>query len=350
MLILIIILLIIGIAVAIASAVHIKSQKSKLEKIRQEKDTGDRYSQESQERKVAAFKNEITFTKGILWVGIGIIILSLVLTAFQSFYRQDVGESKVQVSWTGELIGQSTTPGLHFKAPWVSVRTFDVRNNIVAYVGDESQDLPNYSGNKTTGPQITFQDREGVTGNLDLTLRYSLKPDSVLSIYKDFRTQEDFVNRVISEGVRAEARVAPSTRGTLEVYSDRAGLANAILINLEKRWEGLGIIIEDVAIQEIRYSNDVKARFDEAQAARIAVDKARADQEAATVVARTKVIEAQGVADSAVVNAQGQAEANDILTKSLSEEILTQRYIDALTNGSVFIVPEGSTPLITTGK
>ncbi len=273
--------------------------------------------------------------------------LSLVFILPAMFYTQDVGESKVQVSWTGDLIGQTTETGLHFKAPWVNVKTFDIRNNLVAYVADGTT---NYSGNKTTGPQVTFQDREGVTGNMDITLRYSLAPDSVLAIYSDFRTQDAFVTRVISEGIRAEARLAPSTKNTIEVYNDRQGVAQDIWNGLETRWGDLGIIIEDVAVQEIRYSPEVISRFDDAQSARIAIDKAEADKEAALVQADTAVIQAQGRADAQVVEAQGQAESNDILTQSLSEEILTQRYIDALQTGTVFVVPEGSTPFITANK
>lgn len=276
-------------------------------------------------------------------IGIAILVTS-------TLYTQDIGESKVQVSWSGQLVGQTTTPGFHLKAPWVNIRTFDVRNNTVAFVGasEEGKEQPNYAGNVTTGPQITFQDLDGVTGNMDLTIRYSIAPDSVLDVYSDFQTQENFVVKVISEGVRAEARRAPSTRGTLKVYNDRAGLEADILAGLEERWAGKGIQIEDVAVQEIRYSKDVAQRFDDAQAARIAVDKAKADQEAAKVTAQTKVIEAQGVADAAVVAAQGQSDANDLLTKSLTPEVLQQRWIDALKEGTVYVVPPGSTPFVTT--
>lgn len=280
-----------------------------------------------------------------------VVVIGALILLTSTIYTQDVGESKVQVSWTGELQGQTTTPGLHMKLPWVGVRTFDVRNNTVAFVGPtEEGKQPNYAGNVTTGPQITFQDLDGVTGNMDITIRYSLEPDSVLDVYSEFQTQENFVTKVIAEGVRAEARRAPSTRGTLKVYNDRSGLEADILAGLERRWEGKGIQIEDVAVQEIRYSKDVAQRFDDAQAARIAIDKAKADQEAAKVTAQTKVIEAQGVADAAVVAAQGQSDANELLTQSLTPEVLQQRYLDAISNGTVFVVPEGSTPLITTSK
>jgi len=187
-----------------------------------------------------------------------------------------------------------------------------------------------------------------VTGNLDVVVRYSVDPTAVLEIYREFQTQEAFVDRVILQGVREEARNAPATRGTLEVYNSRAQVAFEISESLRERWAEEGVIVEEVTLQEIRYSSEVTARFDDAQAARIAVDRAEAEQEAASVVADTLVIEAQGVADAAVVEAQGRSEANEILSSSLTEEILLQRYIDALNDGTIYVVPEGSTPFIGT--
>lgn len=293
-----------------------------------------RVKEANSESRFTAARNDYIHGKVFAIVGSVLIVISLGFMIPQTFYTQDIGESKVQVSWTGELVGQTTTPGVHFKAPWVSALTFDVRNNLVAYVGSGDT---NYSGNATTGPQITFQDAEGVTGNMDLTVRYSIQPDAVLDLYSEYQTQEAFVSKVISETVRSEARKATSSRTTIQVYSERADLNTEILLALEEKLSPLGVNIEDVAVQELRYSEDVVARFDDAQAARIAVDKAEAEQAAALVQAETRVIEAQG-----------QADANAILEQSLSPEILTQKYIDALReSGQVYIVPEGSTPFIT---
>ena len=51
-----------------------------------------------------------------------------------------------------------------------------------------------------------------------------------------------------------------------------------------------------------------------------------------------------------MIAAQGEADANAILAESLTEEILRQRYIDALDKSStIYVVPDGATPLITTG-
>lgn len=271
------------------------------------------------------------------FVSLGLAVLGAIFLIFSSVYTQDAGEAKVLRSFSGSLVGQSTTPGLHLKAPWVSAVSFDTRNNVVTYVG--SGDSGDHSGGNASGAQITFQDREGVTGNADIVIRYSINPDAVIDIYSNYQTQENFVSRAIQNDIRSTVRNIPAKYSTIEVFNNRQAIGTEILTALEDRWSESGIVVEEVSLQEIRYSDEVKARFDEAQASRIAESKAQAEQEVARVTAETKVIEAQGVADS-----------NNILSQSLSPQVLQQKYIDALKAGTVFVVPEGSTPLVTTSQ
>lgn len=258
---------------------------------------------------------------------------AVALAGLSCTYTQDVGEAAVLRSITGELAGQSTTPGLHFKAPWVGTIFYDTRNNTISYIGTGES---NHSGGSAEGPQITFQDREGVTGHLDIVVRYSIVPDSVTALYSAFRTQEDFVDRVLANDVRSLSRDVPARYGTLEVFTQRPAIAAAIREALSSRWQRQGVTVEEISLQEVRYSDDVKTRFDEAQAARIAVEKARAEQASAQVAAETRII-----------TARGEADANRVLSESLTDQVLRQRYIEAIgQGGTIYVVPDGSNPLV----
>jgi regulator of protease activity HflC (stomatin/prohibitin superfamily) len=257
-----------------------------------------------------------------------------------TFYTQDVGEAKVLKDWTGNIVGEDVTPGADFKAPWVDVVDFDIRNQIAAYVGDGYND---YNGSVPTGPQITVQDKEGVTANLDIVVIYSIKPDSVTEIYSQYLNQENFRARLIEQDIRSVVRNVPAKYGTLELLNGREQASNDIKTALERRWQSAGVIVESVSLQEIRYSDEVKARFDAAQAARIEVEKAKAELEATQVSAQQKVVQAQAEAD-----------ANAILNDSLTTRILQQRYLDTLkelaASGNLVVVPEGFNGLVNVGK
>lgn len=280
-------------------------------------------------------------TGGILWA------ISFVYLFFASTYTQDVGESNVRISWTGSLQGQTTEAGLHFLAPWDHISTWDVRNTTVSFVG-------NGSGNSDTsetninGPEVSFTDSNNTTGNMDVVVRYSLDPNAVLDLYTDFRTQDVFTTKVIENELRGQVRVISPTRTTDEMLQKRGEFEDLLTAALRTQWDDEGVIIEQVTVRSVTYSSDVMARYDEAQQARIKITTAEADQKAALVQADTARQIAEIDAQRAVITAQGVADANAILTASLTPAILQQMYINALQAGTVYVVPAGSTPFIGT--
>jgi len=288
-------------------------------------------------RRAAAASNAPRLTATVFGlVGGGLAVIAAGALFSSTFYTQDVGEAKVLKDWTGNIVGEDITPGADFKAPWVDVVDFDIRNQIAAYVGDGFTD---YNGSTPNGPQITVQDREGVTANLDIVVIYSIDPDSVTEIYSEYLNQENFRARLIEQDIRSVVRNVPAKYNTLELLNGREEASNDIKLALEKRWESAGVIVESVSLQEIRYSEEVKGRFDAAQAARIEVEKAKAELEATEVSAQQKVVQAQAEAD-----------ANAILNGSLTTAILQQRYLDTLSDlaaaGNLVVVPDGFSGLI----
>lgn len=249
-----------------------------------------------------------------------------------TFYTNDEGEATVLKSFSGEVVGQTQTPGVHNKAPWVDALSYDIRNQQVNFTGDgQAEDA--------SGPQITVQDAEGVSANVDIAVRYSIVPDSVTDIYRSYGNQENFVAKFIDNDIRAAVRTIPASYGTLEFLNSRAEIEQGINDYLTERWAEAGVQVEGVSLQEIRYSDEVKARFDEAQSARIEVEKAEANLDATEVSSQAQIVEAEA-----------KAEANRLLTQSLTPEVLTQNYYDTLKsigdNGNLVVVPEGSSPLV----
>lgn len=260
-------------------------------------------------------------------------LLTAIALAFTMVYSQDPGEAVVQRSISGEVVGTTTDEGFHVKAPWVRTVNYDVRNLLVEYVGEGGA---NYSGGVAKGPQVTMQVSNGTTANVDLAVRYSISPDSAEEIYKRFGSQENFTTQVIENDIRSVSRNAPVTRDALGFIQEREQVADEIQQNLTREWERYGIIVEAVNLQEIRLPEGVQSSFNAAQEATNREAAAIANQEVARADAETKRIDAEGVAD-----------ANRILSESLTPEILQQKYIDALReSGQVYVVPEGSQPIV----
>lgn len=285
----------------------------------------------------------VVISRAARWVAIALFLVGAIMLVFTSFFRQDVGQANVLRDWTGQIVGYETAPGLHWKAPWVDTVTFDVRNQRAVFVTEQSFGEGDNIGGAPDGPQITVQDAEGVTANIDIAIRYSLDPDAVIEIYSAYYNEENLRTRLIFNDIRSVVRSVPGRFETLDMLTDRDAVQQAILEALERRWEDDGIIVEDVALQEIRYGDQVTAAFAAAQEAAIQVQTEQNRLEAAKVSAQQKVVQAQAEAD-----------ANAILNASLTDAILQQRYLDTLkelaASGNLVVVPEGFNGLVNVGR
>lgn len=267
-------------------------------------------------------------------VGAVLAAFTIVALVFSSVYTQDAGEANVLKDVTGNIVGQNNNTGLQTKAPWVNTVTFNIRNQQVVYAGPSGSQSDN-NGGTASGPQITAQDRDGVTSNIDIALRYSIKPSSVTDIYKEFLSEENFKKSFIEQDVRSVVRAVPNRFSTLDLLTKRGDVEAAILEALQDRWADDGVIVDSISLQEIRPPEEVVKSYAAAQQAQINVAKEQANLDAAEVSAQQKVVQAQA-----------EAEANRLLSESLTPQIIQQRLIDAYKEGTVFVVPEGTNPLI----
>jgi regulator of protease activity HflC (stomatin/prohibitin superfamily) len=285
----------------------------------------------------------VIISRAARWAAIGLFFVAALLIVLSSFFRQDVGQANVLRDWTGAIVGYETASGLHPKAPWVDVVTFDVRNQRAVFVSEQEPGQGDNIGGAPDGPQITVQDAEGVTANIDIAVRYSLDPDAVIDIYSAYYNEENLRTRLIFNDIRSVVRSVPGRFTTIEMLTDRDAVQEDILEALQARWKDDGIIVEDVALQEIRYGEQVTNAYAAAQEAQINVETEQAKLEAAKVSAQQKVVQAQAEAD-----------ANAILAASLTPAILQQRYLDTLKElaqaGNLVVVPEGFNGLVNVSK
>ncbi|KQO65165.1 SPFH domain-containing protein [Curtobacterium sp. Leaf261] len=275
-----------------------------------------------------------------LWVAIAFGILFIGFGLASTVYAQDTGESKVQVDISGNIVGQTTESGFHFKAPWATLHTFNIRNQTVTYINATGGSDSDNNGNTRSGPYITVQDKDGVSSNVSLNLQYSIDARSVTNIYRSYKTEDNFKTQFIGNSVRSVVRQVPNDFTTIQLITKRGSVEKAMITALERRWKGSGVHVDNFSLQEITPPKSVTASYAAAQQAQIQVTKEQALLDAKKVQAQQQVAEAQG-----------QADANDVLNgHPLSDAALKQREIEALKSagehGSLIVVPQGSNNIL----
>lgn len=272
---------------------------------------------------------------GVPWgvAGIVAIVVGFLIT---SLYAQDAGEVIVLRGMGGTLDGYTEEAGFHLKTPFQSTISYDVRNNLISLYRDSPYEYDNGNAN---GACVTVNDKGGASCDIDLQVVYSLDGDAALNLYRDYGTQSSFTEKTIINDVRAIAREVAGQYDTITMLTNRGEFTRGLRDALAVRWSDMGLNIEQVSVQDVRYKQEIIDSYTNAQAAEVAKAKALNDQETAKVTAETRKI-----------NAQGEADANRILTESLTPEVIQQHYIDTLgelgKSGNLVVVPQGSTPMV----
>lgn len=268
-----------------------------------------------------------------------VIVLGLIAIGICCVYSQDVGEVVVLRSLGGNLAGSTTDAGFHFTAPWNDIITFDTRNNLINFYGKDTE--YSYDGGSAEGPYVTVNDKSGSSANVDIQINYSLDPKTAEYLYTEYGTQENFTKNYAANDLRSVAREVSGQFDTITMLTDRAQYTKAVQKALEKKWSKIGLTVEQVSVQDISYAKSITDAYADSQAAEVEKAKAQNQQETAKIKGETKVIEATK-----------EAEANRVLNESLTDNVLTQEYIDALKemskNGNTVVVPQGSTPVVNT--
>lgn len=259
-------------------------------------------------------------------------LIAVVLFALSCFFVQDVTKAAVVKSWTGQVKGDPVTePGMQTKGPFDKVVSFDIRNQLIAFVGDGEDD---YQGGKPYGARITTTDKNGAQVNIDAALSYSLQADRVDDVHAAYQDQERFEQQKVAGEVRSVVRDVPGQFTTDQMRGERSKVAAAIQTAVEDRLGEYGVTVDSVLLQEVDYSDEVDAKYQD-------LANAQTDQQKANTEAET-----------ARIRAEGEAEANRITTDSLTPAVVELKRIDMLRElakaGNLMIVPEGEGVIVQT--
>lgn len=259
-------------------------------------------------------------------IGIGLILIS-------SVYTQEVGEALVVKNADGTIARDDTTAGMDMKWPWQDTISFDIKGQQANYKTDGK---PTQDGEQVDGPEITVNTSDKVPSNVDIAIRYSIQPDKVSSIYTTYKTEEILKQRLIAKDITSVVKDAAGSFTVDTLMADRSGYSKKITDMLKAKWDNEGLVVDSVALQTVRPPQSILDRINASQASQQQLIQTQNDTKVKEEQAKQKVIEAKGIAD-----------ANNTLNGSLTDNVLKDKYIQALQNAkSLVVVPNGSTPMV----
>ena len=178
---------------------------------------------------------------------------------------------------------------------------------------------------------ISFQSMEGLPVNADVGISYSIDPKKVTLVFQKYRRGVDEITDTFLRNEVRDALVQIASTKPIEyVYgAGKAELINQAKEMVRKEVEPIGIRVENLYwIGEIRLpDNVVKSINAKVGASQMALQRQNEVQQS-KFEADKKIAEAHGTAESIKEIAVAQAEANRILSESLTDNLVKYKMIE----------------------
>ncbi len=275
-------------------------------------------------------------------LAIAIISLLALLLVVGSFSVISPGNTGVIFNvWTGSL--RSVPQGVALRLPFITqvqsyptaLRTYTMvrRAGEGSAEGDDSIDLPT---------------REGQHITQDISVTFNTSESLAAQVFKAFRgadisdIESTFIRRTI---ITVAQNVAGQMSLSEVISSKRNELQDNIQKNLNTELEKMGFHLDKVNLGASHLPQSLEKQMQEKMAAQQQAQQAEYEFEKQQMLAKADVAKAQGEAQSILVRAKAQAEANRLLQSTLSNNLIHSKAIDKW-NGVLPQVSGSATPFI----
>lgn len=246
-----------------------------------------------------------------------IVLLGAVIGGALAWEPVDAGHVKVVKTW-GEPVN-TFSPGAHFIVP-VMQSTIPMSTRAQAYTMSSQQGEGDRS---TANDAITVLTEDGLRVDIDLTVRYRLDPTKAIQVHNQYRDLPIVQSRLIRPSIRSVLRTEAGRLSVTEIYTGegQTKLKRAAEEELGNEWEEEGIILETVQVRNVNLPDQYEQAIEDKE-----VTNQRRQQKQNEL--EVEKLEAQRLK----IEAEGQAEANQIIAESLRDnpELIQIRYIEAL--------------------
>lgn len=232
---------------------------------------------------------------------LGVILLFVLMGLSSSlFYTVNATQRAVIFYKFGEGLNKDHViyPGVHIKAPWNEVFTYDVQ--------EASQ-----------GENMDVLDKNGLSIRVDITIRFKPIADKIGYIYEKFNV--NYINVLVVPEVRSTVRQVMGRYTAEEIYSTKRAEVEA---SMEEEAEAIlnanHVTMVALLIRSITLPEQISVAIE---------NKLQQEQEA--LAYQFRLDREKSEAERKRIAAEGESRANNIINNSLTTNLLKMRGIEA---------------------
>ncbi|MEO7931956.1 MAG: SPFH domain-containing protein [Chthoniobacterales bacterium] len=209
---------------------------------------------------------------------------------------------------------------------------------------------------------IKVQSNEGQQINLDVVIQYQVEKSKANQLYTDWGGAPISVveNGVVRQYTRSQVPVVAARYTWEEITSGkRAEMIEEIIRGLREEFDKRHLNLVSFGIREVHLPQSLQRALDikiqaqqaaEQQKYMLAQSKVKAEQDVTQATGQANAVKAQAEGDAAatLTKARAQAEANDLLAKSITPPLIQYEQLQRWDGRLPLFTGNGGTPLIDT--
>jgi regulator of protease activity HflC (stomatin/prohibitin superfamily) len=267
--------------------------------------------------------------KGIGLAGILVVMFITVVIGFMCITRIGPGYAGVVYNMDGGIEDETLAQGFHMVVPWKHVSEYPISTETVYYTkntvdGSDKDD-------KKVDKSVNVNTKDGKQVNVSVTYAYHMDVEKLPAVYAKFRGQNigSIQNGYMKNAMYEALNNITSQYSLMELVGDkRPEINQKIFEAFRNDLEEYGIVIETFNLSDVVPDEATATAIQNVVNAQNALQQAKIEKEQAEVEAEKARVTAKGKADAAIIEAEGQAQANAKLQESLTENVLRQRAIE----------------------
>jgi len=236
-------------------------------------------------------------------------------------------------------------PGLHLKNPLTTgIEEYPVFMQTLVLTKTSTEGSPN-------NDEINVNSKEGQPISLDVSMSFELDPDKAPGLYTTFRRdiqsiQHGYVKQSIRQALQ---EVIGNEEIAAVIGPKKAEAVNQTTMLLSQRLAQYGIVVKQFTINELRAPPAVIEAINQKNVMQQQALTSQNELQKNTFQAQGDSIKAMGHAKAILAEAEAQAKANELLSRSVTAN-LVQYEMAKKWDGKMPQVSGGAMPLLQLGK
>lgn len=266
-----------------------------------------------------------------------------------SMEKVDQGEVGVVYTMKDGVKKETLQPGYHWVGPFAKVKDYPVAQQQLVL----SNNAADFNEKKLDKDTHVDAPADGGMVKMNMTVNYNFIPEQVTGLYERFNGMdgEQIVESKVKNSILAYIKEVTPKFSVMDIYSTRrAEVGQEITKYLNgKLKDEYGINISSALIIDVQLDKELQAKVQAKEQAKQDAEKAELDKQ--TAIAQGEADKAKAEANKAVTitNAEAEAEANRIVSESITDNLIKMKEAEARGKHG-WVTVQGADTVVTEGK